>query len=70
MKITILKTCTTPEGSHQPGATVETETRCAEYLISNGYAKPFGKESVAIETAEAPLQARESATIPTKKFKR
>ncbi len=63
MKIKIIEPCMTPAGSHQPGETIETETRFADYLIANGYAKPAGKADK--ENAASPLADVESATMET-----
>jgi hypothetical protein len=64
MKIKILKPCTTPEGSHQPGDTVETSDRSGEYLIANGYAQPANAKQ-APETAESKTP-KENAARKTK----
>jgi hypothetical protein len=65
MKIKILEPCTTPAGQHQPGETIETEQRFADYLIAGGYAKPAGKGGA--ETATAPTEENETASIETAK---
>jgi len=69
MKIKILKSCITPEGAHQPGDTVETEQRCADYLIANGYAQDAAAKSERVETATAPA-APENASTRTRKPQR
>ena len=66
MKIKILKPCMTPEGSHQPGDTVETDMRCAEYLITNGYGQDVAAKTLRVETATAPA-APENASTRTRK---
>jgi len=64
MNIQILKSCTTPQGRHSPGEVVEVETAAAEYLIEHGYAKPPGAK---VETASAPMDEVESATMAGRK---
>ena len=64
MKLAIIKPCTTPEGRHAAGDRIETSAECAEYLLSNGYAKPA---SAIAKTAEAPMAEAENAALPSAK---
>lgn len=67
MKLTTLRAINIPTGSFPANATIETDEEIGGRLLAKGHAAVWCQP---IETAEAPMRARENAMVKTRKSRK